>query len=52
MTESKLKHKKIALREADDIKFIPYTMAPELEKDRNLNPLGFQVVNYRSDPEA
>ena len=29
-----------------------YTTAPELEKDRNLNPLGFQVVNYRSDPEA
>lgn len=25
MTDSKLKHKKIALREADDIKFIPYT---------------------------
>lgn len=29
-----------------------YTSAPETEKDRNLNPLGFQVVNYRSDPEA
>ena len=29
-----------------------YTTAPEHEKDRNLNPLGFQVVNYRSDPEA
>lgn len=29
-----------------------YTTAPESEKDRNLNPLGFQVVNYRSDPEA
>lgn len=29
-----------------------YTAAPEHEKDRNLNPLGFQVVNYRSDPEA
>lgn len=29
-----------------------YTTVPELEKDRNLNPLGFQVVNYRSDPEA
>ena len=29
-----------------------FTTAPELEKDRNLNPLGFQVVNYRSDPEA
>ncbi|KRB93713.1 virB8 family protein [Sphingomonas sp. Root720] len=29
-----------------------YTTAPEMEKDRNLNPLGFQVVNYRSDPEA
>ncbi|MBB4087605.1 virB8 family protein [Sphingomonas carotinifaciens] len=29
-----------------------YTTAPELEKDRNINPLGFQVVNYRSDPEA
>ena len=29
-----------------------YTTAPELEKDRDLNPLGFQVVNYRSDPEA
>ncbi|PVE49668.1 conjugal transfer protein TraJ, partial [Sphingomonas sp. TPD3009] len=24
----------------------------ESEKDRNINPLGFQVVNYRSDPEA
>ncbi len=29
-----------------------YTTAPESEKDRNLNPLGFQVLNYRSDPEA
>lgn len=29
-----------------------YTTAPEREKDRNLNPLGFQAVNYRSDPEA
>ncbi len=29
-----------------------YATAPEHEKDRNLNPLGFQVVNYRSDPEA
>lgn len=29
-----------------------YTAAPEHEKDRNLNPLGFQVMNYRSDPEA
>lgn len=29
-----------------------YTAAPELEKDRNISPLGFQVVNYRSDPEA
>ena len=29
-----------------------YTTAPEHEKDRNINPLGFQVVNYRSDPEA
>lgn len=29
-----------------------YTPAPELEKDRNLNPLGFQVINYRSDLEA
>ena len=29
-----------------------YTAAPEHEKDRNINPLGFQVVNYRSDPEA
>ena len=29
-----------------------YTAAPELEKDRNRNPLGFEVVNYRSDPEA
>ena len=29
-----------------------FTSAPELEKDRNLNPLGFQVVKYRSDPEA
>jgi type IV secretion system protein VirB8 len=29
-----------------------YTTAPEHEKDRNLNPLGFQVANYRSDPEA
>src|ERR1700712_2370251 len=25
MTEFKLKHKKIAVREADDVKFIPYT---------------------------
>jgi hypothetical protein len=29
-----------------------YTTAPEHEKDRVINPLGFQVVNYRSDPEA
>jgi type IV secretion system protein VirB8 len=29
-----------------------FTAAPESEKDRNINPLGFQVVNYRSDPEA
>lgn len=29
-----------------------YTTAPEMEKDRIINPLGFQVVNYRSDPEA
>ena len=29
-----------------------FTTAPEHEKDRNLNPLGFQVVNCRSDPEA
>ena len=29
-----------------------YTTAPEHEKDRTINPLGFQVVNYRSDPEA
>ncbi len=29
-----------------------YTTAPEHEKDRNINPLGFQIVNYRSDPEA
>jgi len=29
-----------------------YTTAPEHEKDRTLNPLGFQVVTYRSDPEA
>ena len=29
-----------------------YTAAPEREKDRTINPLGFQVVNYRSDPEA
>ena len=25
MTDTRLKHKKIAVREADDIKFIPYT---------------------------
>lgn len=29
-----------------------YSAAPEMEKDRTLNPLGFQVINYRSDPEA
>ncbi|MDR6710248.1 MULTISPECIES: type IV secretion system protein [unclassified Novosphingobium] len=29
-----------------------YSAAPEHEKDRVINPLGFQVVNYRSDPEA
>ncbi|WP_267347026.1 type IV secretion system protein [Sphingomonas sp. GM_Shp_2] len=29
-----------------------FTTSPEHEKDRNINPLGFQVVNYRSDPEA
>lgn len=29
-----------------------FTTAPEHEKDRTINPLGFQVVNYRSDPEA
>jgi type IV secretion system protein VirB8 len=28
-----------------------YTKAPMLESDRLRNPLGFQVQNYRSDPE-
>ena len=29
-----------------------YTRAPMLESDRLRNPLGFQVVSYRADPEA
>jgi type IV secretion system protein VirB8 len=29
-----------------------YTAAPMLEADRLLNPLGFQVVTYRADPEV
>ena len=29
-----------------------FTSAPELEKDRLLNPLGFQVLNYHADPEV
>ena len=28
-----------------------YTQAPMLESDRLRNPLGFQVQNYRADPE-
>jgi type IV secretion system protein VirB8 len=29
-----------------------YTKAPMTERDREINPLGFQVVDYRNDPEA
>jgi type IV secretion system protein VirB8 len=29
-----------------------YTSAPMAEKDRAINPLGFQVVEYRNDPDA
>lgn len=29
-----------------------YTKAPMSEKDRGINPLGFQVVEYRNDPDA
>lgn len=29
-----------------------FTSAPELEKDRLINPLGFQVLNYHADPEV
>lgn len=29
-----------------------YTKAPMAEKDRAINPLGFQVVEYRNDPDA
>jgi type IV secretion system protein VirB8 len=29
-----------------------YTKAPMAEKDRGINPLGFQVVEYRNDPDA
>jgi type IV secretion system protein VirB8 len=29
-----------------------YTKAPMAEKDREINPLGFQVTEYRNDPDA
>jgi type IV secretion system protein VirB8 len=29
-----------------------YTKAPMAEADRLRNPLGFQVISYRSDPEV
>jgi type IV secretion system protein VirB8 len=29
-----------------------YTTAPMAEKDRAINPLGFQVLEYRNDPDA
>lgn len=29
-----------------------FTTAPTLEKDRLINPLGFEVVNFHSDPET
>jgi type IV secretion system protein VirB8 len=29
-----------------------YTRAPMAERDRAINPLGFQVVDYRNDPDA
>jgi len=29
-----------------------YSGAPMKEKDREVNPLGFQVVEYRNDPDA
>lgn len=29
-----------------------YSGAPMAEKDRGINPLGFQVVEYRNDPDA
>ena len=29
-----------------------YSGAPMAEKDREINPLGFQVVEYRNDPDA
>ena len=29
-----------------------YTTSPMSEKDRSINPLGFQVLEYRNDPDA
>ena len=29
-----------------------FTSGPELERDRLINPLGFQVVTYHADPEV
>jgi len=29
-----------------------YTKAPMAEKDRAINPLGFQVIEYRNDPDS
>jgi len=29
-----------------------YTRAPMAEKDRAINPLGFQVIEYRNDPDS
>jgi type IV secretion system protein VirB8 len=29
-----------------------YTKAPMAEKDREINPLGFQVMEYRNDPDS
>ena len=29
-----------------------YVKAPMKEKDREINPLGFQVSEYRNDPEG
>jgi type IV secretion system protein VirB8 len=42
------------IQESDHIATIAFTYvrAPMLESDRLLNPLGFQVQSYRSDPEA
>lgn len=34
------------------VRLVSYTNAPMAEGDRYRNPLGFQVENYRADPEV